>query len=166
MIMLPNPKNESCKSIRIWLVKKLSTRFSISADWVQAHIVHCPRCRQRLSGFNRLALGFSLIKSQTHSRDLLKRANQQAIDVLQHSLRRQPQAHALRQKVPQPSFWKRLSKYSRSISHAAACLTLLLLMKIGVFSGMEKVQNSGQQAVEKYYAVHLGQELTDDIFKA
>ena len=166
MIMLSNPKNENCKSIRIWLVKNLSPRFSINADWVQAHIVDCPRCRQRLSGFNRLALGFSLMKSQTHRRDLLQRANQQAIDVLQHSLRRRPQADALRQKMPRPSFWKRFSKYSRSISHAAACLTLLLLMKIGVFSEMEKFQNSGQQAIEKYYAFHLGQELTDDIFKA
>jgi len=144
----------------------LNRQMNFHADWVQVHITQCPRCRRRIGGFNRVALGISLIKIQPHQRDLLKRANQQAINVLQHSLRSLPQANFLRQKQSAPSFWKRLAKYTHSISNAAACLLLLLLMRIGIFSGMEKFQSTGEKAIRQHYVLNLGEDLTDDIFPA
>ncbi|KPK76099.1 MAG: hypothetical protein AMJ79_08245 [Phycisphaerae bacterium SM23_30] len=164
MKKLFNQKIDNCKTIRNWIIKTLNARLSIQADWMQAHIINCPRCRQRLSGFNRVALGLSLMKSQAHNRDLLKRANQQAINVLQKSLRQLPQAEKLRRKQPKPQLCKRLGKYSPSLSNAAACLMLLLLIRIGVFSGMEKCQTAGEKAVRQHYVLHLGEELTDDLF--
>jgi len=159
-------KKHNCKTIRQWIGDILNSHLSIHSDWVRAHIVNCPRCQQRLTGFNRVALGLHLIKTQIHHKDLLKNANQQTLMVLHQSVRQLPQAQKLRQKQPRPKFWSRMTKYTKSISHAAACFAILLLMKFGIFTGMEKFQSEGQKAVHQYYVNNIGEDLTDDIFMA
>ena len=159
-------KNHNCKTIRHRIGDILNSRLSVHSDWVRAHIVNCPRCQQRLTGFNRVALGLHLIKSQMHQKDLLKRANQQTLMVLHQSIQQLPQAQKLRLKQPQPKFWRRMSKYTQSISHAAACFAILILMRFGIFSGMEKFQSEGQKAIHQYYVNNIGEDLTDDIFTA
>jgi len=159
-------KNPDCKTIRHWIGDILNSRLSIHCDWVQAHIVNCPRCQRRLTGFNRVALGLHFIKSQRHPKDLLQKANQQTLMVLHQSLQQLPQAQKLRDKQPRPKFLYRMTRYSQSISHAAACLAILILMRCGIFSGMEKFQSEGQKVIHQYYVSNLGEDLTDDIFTA
>jgi mannosyltransferase OCH1-like enzyme len=92
------------------------------------------------------------------------RANAQAIGVLKHSLRDAPQAAELRKKLPEPKLLEKYSKYKGSAANVAACIIILLLMKIGVFSSMDSFQTRGQEVFKQYYAKHVGQDLADEIF--
>lgn len=155
-----------CKKVRNWLYKVINTRVSLDANWVQSHIASCPRCQRRFAAIGKVNLALSIIKSQPHKLDLLKRANAQAIGVLKHSLREAPKAQKLKKIMPEPKLLERLGKYNHSAVNAAACITILLLMKVGIFSSMEKFQTEGQKIVKDYYAKQVGQDLADEIFTA
>ena len=104
------------------------------------------------------------MKAQPHGLDLLMRANVQAISVLKHSLRQEPKAQELKKRLPQQKPVAKYGKYGFSIGSLAACVAILLLMKIGVFSSMDTVQNKGRKAIKQYYVRHAGQELADEVF--
>lgn len=104
------------------------------------------------------------MKSQPHALDLLMRANTQAISVLKHSLRREPKALKLERKLPQPKLLERCSHYGNSAANLAACIVILLLMKIGVFSSMNNLHTQGQKVIKQYYTKQVGQDLADEIF--
>ncbi|HUS73726.1 MAG TPA: hypothetical protein VMY06_11740 [Sedimentisphaerales bacterium] len=94
------------------------------------------------------------------------RANAQAIGVLKHSLRRAPKAQKLRVMLPEPKLFERCSKYMHSAANVAACIAILLLMKIGIFSSMDTFQTKGQKVIEQYYASQVGEDLADEVFSA
>ncbi len=156
--------NKKCRQIRTWLYKAVSSRIGFDADWLQNHIANCPRCQRRIVSCGKVNLALSVIKSQPHKLDLLMRANAQAIGVLKHSLRRAPKACKLKVMLPEPKLLERWGKYAQPAANAAACIAILLLMKIGVFSSMDKFQRQGQKVVKQYYSSHVGQEMADEIF--
>ena len=158
--------NNKCRQIRAWLHKTISSRLGLDADWVQNHIGKCPRCQRRIVSAGRVNLALSVMKSQPHKLDLLMRANTQAIGVLKHSLRRAPKARKLRMMVPEPKLFERCGKYTHSAANVAACIAILLLMKIGIFSSMDTFQTKGQKVVEQYYASQVGEDLADEVFSA
>ena len=104
-----------------------------------------------------------LLKAQPHSPQLLKNANTRAINMLKHSARELPLAEKLRQKMPKPAFISGLSKYSHAVTYAAACITIVFLIKTGVFQTMDKWQSQGKQAVENYYTTSLDEDLLKEI---
>jgi hypothetical protein len=115
---------------------------------------------------SKVNLALSMIKSQPHNLDLLMRANAQAIGVLKHSLRQAPKALKLKTVRPEPRFLERCRKYAHPAANAAACITILLLAKVGVFSSMNKVQTEGQKTMKQYYASRVGEDLADELFTA
>ena len=161
-----NGSSNKCRQIRGWLHKAIISRCHPGADWVQNHIANCPRCNRRLVNVGKVNLALSAMKTQPHKLDLLMRANTQAIGVLKHSLRRAPKARKLRAMLPEPKLFEKCGKYTHSAANVAACITILLLMKIGIFSSMDKFQTQGQKAVEQYYASQVGEDLADEIFSA
>jgi hypothetical protein len=158
--------SEKCRTIRNWLCKVISSRIGVEAGWVRNHIAHCPRCQRRLASAGKVNLALSIIKSQPHNIDLLKRANAQAIGVLKHSLRNAPKAQKLKTVLPEPKLPERFGKYKSSIANTAACIVILFLMKAGVFSSMDKFQTEGQKIVKQYYTNQVGEELAEEIFHA
>jgi hypothetical protein len=104
------------------------------------------------------------MKSQPHKLDLLMRANTQAIGVLKHSLRNEPKAERLKVIRPEPRFPIRWSRRAYSAANVAACLMVVLLMKMGVFSSMNTFQTQGQNAIRNYYASQAGQDIANEIF--
>lgn len=158
--------SNKCRQIRAWLGKVLAGRFDLSASWIQNHITDCPRCRQRLMSLSKVNLALSMIKSQPHNLDLLMRANAQTIGVLKHSLRQAPKALKLKTVRPEPRFLERCRKYAHPAANAAACIAILLLAKVGVFSSMNKVQTKGQEAMKQYYTSRVGEDLADELFTA
>lgn len=158
--------NKKCKSIRSRLYKAVSKRIGLNADWVQNHIVGCSRCRQRLASVGRVNLALSLIKSQPHNLALLMRANTQAVGVLKHSLRNAPRAQKLKVMLPEPKLRERCQKYKHSLANVAACIAILLLMKVAVFSSMDRFQRQGRKVVKQYYASRVGEEMANEIFSA
>lgn len=109
-------------------------------------------------------LALLLIKSQTHKFDLLARANTQAIGVLKHSLRDNPKAEKLRNKLSALSFTEKYGKYARPVANYAACIAVIFLMKTNIFSSIVKYEKGGEKAIRQYYAKHLGEDLAKDIF--
>ncbi len=157
-------KNNGCRRVRIWLRKAISTHFGPNAGWLQCHIAKCPRCQRRLIPYAKIHLAISTIKSQPHKLDLLMCANAQAIGVLKHKLQKAPEAEKLRKILPEPKLLEKCRKYSHSSSNVAACIAVLLLMKLGVFSSMDMFQSKSQGAIRQYYAGRVGKDLADEIF--
>ena len=152
-----------CGQIRGRLLSAIASRLNRSA-WMQNHIASCPRCQKRLTAVAKVDIALSLIKAQPHNVDLLSRANAQAIGVLKHSLRYGTKAQKLKIARPEPKLWERCSKYARLDSNVAACVTILCLMKIGIFSSMDKIQDEGTRAMRNYYAANTGEDIADEIF--
>lgn len=164
MKMTEMKTNNKCRRIRAWLYTAISRSFGPEMNWLHDHIMRCPRCQRRLISSGKVNLALSFMKSQPHGLDLLMRANTQAIAVLKHSLSREPKAQELKRKLPEPKILERCSKYGHSVANLAACIVILLLMKIGVFSSMDKFHNQGQQVMKQYYARQVGEDLADEVF--
>ena len=156
--------NNQCRRIRIWLYAAMSRRFGPEASWLHNHIMYCPRCQYRLVSYGKVDLALSFMKSQPHGLDLLMRANTQAIAVLKHSLRREPKAQKLERKLPEPKLLEMCSHYGHFVANLAACIVILLLMKIGVFSSMNNLQTQSQKVIKQYYIKQVGADLADEIF--
>lgn len=156
--------NNRCRRIRTCLYAAMSRRFGPEAGWLHNHIMYCPRCQRRLVSCGKVNLALSFMKSQPHALDLLMRANTQAIAVLKHSLRREPKTQKLERKLPEPKLLERCGKYGHSVANLAACIVILLLMKIGVFSSMNNLQTQGQKVIKQYYVKQVGADLAGEIF--
>ena len=153
-----------CRRIRHWLYITINKSFGPEANWLNDHIMRCPRCQRRLISCGKVNLALSFMKSQPHGLDLLMRANTQAIAVLKHSLRNEPKAQKLETKLPEPKMLEKCSKYGHSLANLAACIVILLLMKIGVFSSMDQFHNQGQRVMKQYYVRQVGEDLAEDVF--
>ena len=159
-----NRSENTCRTIRNWLFTNLSRYFSPDSAWLQNHIMECPRCQHRLAAHSKVHLALSFMKAQSHEVDLLMRANTQAINVLKHSLREAQEAQKLKQALPEPKLQEKLSKYLKPALHFAACILIMLLMKIGIFTSMDNFQQQGQKALKQYYASQIGEDITKEIF--
>lgn len=163
---MANIKDNKCRQIRARLHTAMSRRIGLEASWLQSHVASCPRCRRRLASWGKVDLALSFIKAQPHRLDLLMRANSQAIGVLKHSLREAPKAQVLKSVLPQPRPLERYGRYGHSVANFAACATILILMKVGVFSSMDSFKTQGQKAIKQYYGRQIGQDLADEVFPA
>jgi len=157
-------KNNKCRRIRSWLGEAISRHFDTDAHWMQNHMANCPRCQSRFVSYGKVNLAISAIKSQPHNPDLLMCANEQTICVLKHSLRRAKEAGKLKTILPEPRFVEKYSRYTSSLLNIAACMAILILMKIGAFSSLNTLQTQGQNVMKKYYANRIGDDLADEIF--
>jgi len=141
-----------------------SKRFGPDAGWFQRHISECPRCQRRLVAHRRVDLALSLAKTQPHKLDLLARANARAISVLKHSLRAEPEVENLKSKLPEPKPLEMFQRCGRSFANVAACVAIVLLMKIGVLSSMDQFNSTGQNSIKQYYTRHIGEDMAGEMF--
>jgi hypothetical protein len=146
------------------LSEAISRHVDPDSQWFRNHIASCTRCQQRFIYYGKFNLAITAIKSQPHKLDLLKCANSQTIGVLKHSLRKAQEVKKLKTIQPEPGCLNKYNRYSSSLLNLAACITILLLTKIGVFSSMDTFQSQGQKVIQKYYANRIGDDLADEIF--
>ena len=164
MKMMKIKTNNKCRRIRIRLYTACSRHFGRETNWLNNHIMHCPRCRRRLIACGKVELALSFIKNQPHNLDLLNRANIKTIGVLKHSLRQEPKALELKRTLPEPKLLERCGNYGHYMANLAACVLVLLLMKIGIFSSMYNFHNQGQKVIRQYYSRQVGDDLADEVF--
>lgn len=153
-----------CKGLRDWLFSALTGRINLDADWIQKHIATCPRCQKRLTSVSRVNLALTLLKASPHKLDLLMRANQKTVAVLNHGLRDAPKAQELKTALPKPTMFERMRKYQSLVANVAACIAILLMMKTGIFSTARKAHDHGTNALKHYYSSQVGEDLADEIF--
>ena len=157
-------KNNRCRQIRQWLYDAIKSRVGIESEWAQNHIASCSRCRQRLVSLGKVDLALSVIKNQPHNLDLLSKANTRAIGVLKNSLRETPGAQKLKTRLPKPTLYCRCKRYTSPVAHMAACITILMLAKTGIFASMDEFQTKGRETVKLYYSSQAGQDIADEVF--
>ena len=164
MVRLKIEKQNRCKNVRQGFVSFLGIHFSPESPWIQNHIAHCPRCQRRLAAIGRVNMALSFLKSQSHSLDLLMRANTQTINVLKHSLREVPKAQKLKVAKPEPKLSQKLIWCFQPSMNIAACFLILVLIKSGVFTSIDKFQTQGRKAYKQYYTNQVGEEIADELF--
>jgi hypothetical protein len=135
-------------------------------SFLRNHIEHCPRCSRRLMDLHRVELAIHLTKSQTHSMDLLSRANTAALCMLKHSLRFTPKAEKLRTAHPEPGWTTRHSFILEKVFNVAACLLVLVLVKCGTTAFLRDVHHDGTKVMYNYYAKNLGQDVANDLMES
>ncbi len=140
------------------------TGIAMESPWIQRHISACPRCQRRFVGLGKVFMGLNLIKSQSHGLDLLKRANSAAVNVLKHDLRESHRAFQLKTSLPTPSLSDRIHSVSRGLYQTAACIAILALSKVSVFTSIDRLQKRGQTTVRHFYDRQLGTDLSNDLF--
>jgi len=145
-----------------WLFSR--TGIALESPWIQQHISTCPRCQKRFSALGKVTMSLNLIKSQSHDLGLLKRANTSAVNVLKHDLRESETAEWLKIALPTPALGQRMRAISHSLYQTAACIAILVLSKINVFSSIDHLQKQGQTTVRHFYDSQLGTDLSDDLF--
>jgi hypothetical protein len=155
-----------CRRIRRWLVASLSRGLGPEAVWVRRHAAACPKCRKRIAAVSTVELALSIVKSQPHQLDLLKRANAHAIGMLKRSLREAPQTRALEDARPEPSFIERSGRYRHHVANLAACLAIVLLTRTGLFSSLDRMNTRGEKFMRQYYAHQVGEDLAEEVFDA
>ena len=158
------PPVAKCRRTRQWFTAALDRRLGPEAGWVRRHVATCPRCQRRLAFLRNVETALSLIRSQPHSLDLLSRANAHTIKMLEHDLREAPKARELERSRPEPALLERVREYRRSAINVAACLAIVMLARIGLFSSLDKARTGGQKVVRQYYATHMGDDLAREIF--
>lgn len=164
MTMMRSNMKSTCRDIRRRLAEAIEDRLVPSAGWMGRHLAGCPRCRRRLGGFGKVSLALLLIKSQAHRADLLMRANRRAVAMLKRNTRRTTEAEGLRHMLPRVTVWLRIGKYTQSVASVAACLLIVLLMRMDLLSSAIKFHRRSEQAIKGYYTRSLGEEISNDLF--
>ncbi len=156
---------KKCSSVRQWLKAFAGKGLKLENSLLYFHVLNCPKCQQRLMAVKKVDHAIMMIKSQTHSADLLANANKKAVGVLKHSLRENPKAGKLKEAMPKPSVINIFSAVNHKLVNTAACLVIFFLMKTNVINSMEDFQNSGDKIVSNYYEKNLGEDLARELEK-
>ncbi len=155
-----------CRKIRRRLRDVITHKVTARGGWVEKHIAKCPRCRARLRMVDRVEFALSLVKAQPHSAQLFMKANIKALNVLNHSLRDAPKAEKLKIAQRQQSWQQKTGVHLIPLSKTAACLGVILFLKMGILTSMDNFRRQGDNAVKHHYAKYLDQEYADEIFSA
>ena len=139
-------------------------RIDMDTPWIQRHIAGCARCQERFARLGRVQLALDLLKSQPHGPDLLQRANTATIRVLGKTTRSDPQSRRLRSVTPESKFVERVSGIRGSLTQMAACIALMFLSRMGLFSATQNSQVCGKQALKYFYQKSLGENMADELF--
>jgi anti-sigma factor RsiW len=147
-----------------WQVLLGKAGIDFETPWVHRHISTCPRCQRRFAHAARVQLALSLLRSRPMELGLLGKANAKAVSVLRRDTRVKPMALALRQATPGPTLFERVRQFRGALTQMAACMAIVTLGKIGMFSSIQKSQTLGLQAMHQYYADRAGQNLADEVY--
>ena len=128
------------------------------------HVAQCPRCQRRLAMINRVELGLTLIKTQPLETGLLARANNQALDVLKHSLRYAPKSTVLRNAKSDTNRLEKMRPGLERALNAAACVFVVIMIKTGTSNSLLDYKDQGEAVIHNYYARNLDSQMFDEIF--
>lgn len=134
--------------------------------FLRSHIEHCPRCSRRLMDLHRVEWAILLTKSQSHSCDLLGRANTAALHMLKHGLRFAPKADKLRAARPETSWLIGHGAMLEKVFNVAACLMVLAMIKFGTTSFLKDVRRDGTKVMHNYYVKNLGQDMANELMES
>ena len=128
------------------------------------HIATCPHCQQRLAKIHRVELALMLLKTQPQHIGLLARANTKTLNVLKHSLRNAPQSTALKTARTDLSRLEKMRPGFERLVSAAACVFVVLIIKVGLSRSLMDYHEQGQAVIHQYYARNLDSSMLEEIF--
>lgn len=157
------PSQQNCGQNRQFesgLFRRLIQKAALRLD---GHIENCPRCQRKLGLLNRVETAIMLLQSDIHSSGLLAAANAKALKHLTHELRFAPQAEGLRTAEPEPNWFERKRPLIEKVMAVAACAAVMVVIKTGLFSSMQKFRAEGQNAIHHYFASRLDEKTADEL---
>ncbi len=157
------PRRNPCRSLLAGLAAATAGAARPLEGWMQRHVDACPRCRARLDGAGRLQASLLMLRTQPHSESLLMQANRHAIAALHHDVRALPQTAALRIARPRPPLMLRLAGRMHHLAQAAACLAVLLLMRVDLASPLNKFHDDARANYQNHRAQQLDEDLRDGL---
>jgi len=128
------------------------------------HIAACPRCQKRLAATGRVEMALCLMRMQPQTMELLAKANTSALKYLTRSVRQSPCADQLRIAVHKPNRLEKASPMLERLLNVAACLFIVLMIRVGLKNRMLEIQDQGTKVMENYYARNLDPQLFEDVF--
>jgi len=119
------------------------------------HIATCSACAERVRRVNQVHAGLMLLRTDrvpTHTR---ARANAKSLRMLRRAARASKAAYRLLRMRPNLTPWQRAQVHIARVSLASAAAVLLLVARIGVFSGFERTRQLGQQLADAHWQRHI-----------
>ena len=135
------------------------------ADWatrggplpsgLAAHIEHCPACADRVRRVNQVHASLTLLGSQPLPANLHARANGRALRMLRRVTRASAAAANLLRMRPNLSPWQRAQLYIARASLSAVAAVIVLVVRVGIISGIERTEAMGQALAAAHWDRHI-----------
>lgn len=109
-------------------------------------------------------MALCLMRMQPQTMELLAKANTSALKYLTRSVRQSPCADQLRIAVHKPNRLEKASPMLERLLNVAACLFIVLMIRVGLKNRMLEIQDQGTKVMENYYARNLDPQLFEDVF--
>lgn len=119
------------------------------------HIATCPTCADRVRRVNQVHAGLTLLRTERVPTNTRARANGKALRMLRRAARASKAACRLLRMRPDLTPWQRAQVHVARVSLTSAAAVLLLLMRVGIFSGFEHTRQLGQQLADAHWQRHI-----------
>jgi anti-sigma factor RsiW len=119
------------------------------------HVERCPACADRVRRVSQVHASLMLLGSQPLPANLHARANGRALRMLRRVTRASAASADLLRMRPNLSPWQRVQLYVARISLSAVAALIVLIIRVGILSGLERTQALGQALASAHWDRHI-----------
>ncbi|UCD28234.1 MAG: hypothetical protein JSV03_14265 [Planctomycetota bacterium] len=119
------------------------------------HIDECPGCARQVRRVNQTHASLALLRTQPTPRQFWTKSNNRALRMLRRIARASAKANHLLRIGPNLSRWQRARIHIARASLGAAAAFLIMFMRAGVFTGLEKTQDYGEALASLHWERHI-----------
>jgi hypothetical protein len=120
-----------------------------------AHVAECRGCAAKVRQISQVHAALGLMRTQSMPVDLPARANGRALRMLRRAARASAAAQRLLRMRPNLSIWQRAQIYTARLTLTAAAAGLMLVVRIGLFSGFEHTREMGRTLAMRHWERHI-----------
>lgn len=114
------------------------------------HIRSCPSCAERVRRISEVQAGLTLLRTQRTPVNLQARSNGRALRMLRRAARASAAAKRLLAARPDLTRWQRAQLHLTRISMGMAAAFLILVIRTGVATGLQRTEQTGQLLVSQW----------------
>jgi hypothetical protein len=119
------------------------------------HVITCAGCADFVRQLSEVHAGLTLLSTQTAPPDLHARASARALRFLKRAARATAAAQRLLRMRPQLTPYQRAYIHLSRVSVGAAAAVVMLAMRSGLLTGIERTRQAGEQLAEAHWQRHI-----------
>ena len=119
------------------------------------HVRVCAACAAHVRRVNEVCVGLKLLRTTAIPAGLPKRANSRALRMLRRAARASASAARVLKMQPGLSIWQRAGLHAKRMSMGVAASFMMLVLRAGLFGGLEKTQTLGEQLAQDHWDRHI-----------